>query len=318
VPSKENPAVTTTRMSTRAQITVAIITLLGTLILGYWQFGLRQEETAATTGIVYKGRVIDTGSQLPVSNAKITLYLDGSSQIGYTDSEGIFQFPVTIRATSSGQIRIEADGYQPYTRNITLSTSPGYIEDIRLVHLPTALPTETSLPAVSNIATATASPTFFPSLTPTAAPEPVTSVGSTLVQLIDNYYICLNTASPDDQDNNDYERCWDLLSDRPGEIQSNLNQNDFFTYWQTYKVTYALFYCWKDVQGGRQHFVHTRYFLYNRNDDSLPIGNGSPFYLEYSFAHDNQGWRIKGANGNIDDIGSFCETEPRINKLINP
>jgi hypothetical protein len=305
-------------MSTRAQITVAIIGLVGTLMLGYWQIGLRQDDTATTFEIVYKGQVFGTGSQLPVPNAKITLNLDGSTHIRYTDSEGLFQFPVTISPTSSGQIRVEADGYQLYTRNITLSGSPGYIEDIRLVHLLSVLPTETSLLLGTDISTETPIPTFLPTNTLTASPEPVTNVGNTLVQLIDNYYVCLNSASPGDLDNNDYERCWDLLSDRPGEIQSNLNKDAFFTYWQTYKVTYALFYCWKDFQGGVQHFVHTRYFLYNRNDDSLPLGNGSPLYLEYSFAHDNQGWRIKGANSNITDIGSFCESEPRINKLTNP
>jgi hypothetical protein len=151
MPSRENATVTTTRMSSRTQIIIAIIGLVSTLTLGYWQFVLKPREQSKSVDIIYAGRVIDANNLLPLSGAKITFYLDGIPRFTYTDSEGLFQFAVTISSLSSGQIRVDADGYQPYTRNITLSVSVDSMEDIRLKTTTFSLPSETpTIPDVAN------------------------------------------------------------------------------------------------------------------------------------------------------------------------
>lgn len=133
-----------------------------------------------------------------------------------------------------------------------------------------------------------------------------------IVQLIDDYYTCLNSANPNDRDDSDYEKCWNLLSDRPGEIQSNSSKKEFIDYWKKFKATYELYFC---LNNG-QPFVHSRYFIYNRNNDFQPI-RSDPYYLEFVLAHDSSGWRIKGANY-LENIGSFCESQPRVSKVEVP
>lgn len=135
---------------------------------------------------------------------------------------------------------------------------------------------------------------------------PTPGIEDQLAQIIDNYYICINTANPGSDF--DYDKCWDLLSDQPGEFQSNMNKNDYKSFWKNYKVTYKLYYCSRDLQ----NFIDAEYHLYARSDLSVPIGNGEPRFLEYSFALDEKGWRIKGADASLLEIGSYCESQPRI------
>ena len=191
---------------------------------------------------------------------------------------------------------------------------------IGLASLLSANTTPTSLPAnpTTNIIEATITTPFTqtPIDTVTPAPQsnapipsPTLSAEDQIVQLVDNYYICINSANP--SRDSDYEDCWNLLSDRPGEIQSNLNKNDYKVFWKKYKVTYTLYYCLKNPQ----NYVDVKYYLYDRNDLSKPIGKGDPNYLEYSFAFDESGWRIKRADASIKGIGSYCESQPRIEKL---
>jgi hypothetical protein len=80
----------------------------------------------------YVGRVIDIATQQPIAGAKVTLDLQDVPPIVYTDSEGIYQFKLLITSTVSGKIRVDAQGYEIYTRNITLFPDLSQIEDIRL------------------------------------------------------------------------------------------------------------------------------------------------------------------------------------------
>jgi hypothetical protein len=159
--------------------------------------------------------------------------------------------------------------------------------------------------------------TLTSTLIPTATwtPIPTLDIADQLVGQLDIYFSCLNSAVPNDGDNSDYEVCWNLLSNRPGEYQSINSKKNFIDYWKKYKISYALFFCPKEYNNSKQYFVHVRYYRYDRKDDSTPIENGTQNYAEYIFAHDEQGWRIKGVNLNLDDIGSYCENDPRINKL---
>lgn len=130
---KEPVAVTTARISSKGPIIVAIIGLISTLVLGYWQFVLKSNKTGQAIETEYVGRVIDVNRQQGIAGAKITLDLEGVPPIVYSDSEGVYRFKVVIDSNISGQIRVDAPGYQVYTRNITLSLGLGNIEDIRLM-----------------------------------------------------------------------------------------------------------------------------------------------------------------------------------------
>jgi hypothetical protein len=89
--------------------------------------------TAQSTVVEYVGRIIDIDNQQPVVGAKITLDLAGGVPlIAYSDSEGIYRFIVSINSSVSGQIRIDAQGYQVYIRDINISPDINVIEDIRL------------------------------------------------------------------------------------------------------------------------------------------------------------------------------------------
>jgi len=83
----------------------------------------------------YVGRVIEINSQQPIVGAKITLDLQGVPPIVYTDSEGIYRFKVVVHSEITGRVRVDAEGYQTYTRNITISPDIKTIEDIRLTRL---------------------------------------------------------------------------------------------------------------------------------------------------------------------------------------
>jgi hypothetical protein len=169
--------------------------------------------------------------------------------------------------------------------------------------------TATNTPGVQNVNGATSVPTIPSLSTATLTVEPALTVEAVLIQLIDNYYTCLNFANPGKD--SDYETCLNLLSNRPGEFLSNLNKNDFKSFWKKYKVAYTMYSCSKNMQ----NFVDVKYYLYDRNDLSKPIGKGDPFYLEYSFALDEDGWRIKGGDNLIHKIGLYCESQPRVEKM---
>lgn len=98
--------------------------------------------------IEYIGHVIDADTLEPIANAKITLALEGVPPMVYTDNEGIYRFNVEINSNSSGQVTVDADGYQKYTRNIVLSANTKIIEDIRLT--PQEIAQATDTPAVSS------------------------------------------------------------------------------------------------------------------------------------------------------------------------
>ncbi len=99
--------------------------------------------------IEYVGHVLDQDTKSPISSAKVIFEFQGAPPVVYTDSEGVYR--VTINAENdkvSGRVRVEADNYGKYDRNITLYTNP-LIEDIRLVPFTPVPPTQ--LPTLTNI-----------------------------------------------------------------------------------------------------------------------------------------------------------------------
>jgi hypothetical protein len=145
MPKKEPVAVTAAKISSIGLIIVAILGLIGTLMLGYWQFVLKPGKPDQPIETEYVGRVININSQQAIVGAKITLDLEGVPPIVYSDSEGVYRFKVAIDNDISGQIRVDAQGYQVYIRNITISPDIKTIEDIRLTPSGT-----TNIPSLSS------------------------------------------------------------------------------------------------------------------------------------------------------------------------
>lgn len=165
-------------------------------------------------------------------------------------------------------------------------------------------PTEPATQPAATLVIETATPE--PSATPTEV-----EVSAQLVQLIDDYFGCVNAATHDRRE--DHVKCWDMLSDRPGEFQDSLTQNSggidaFISYWNKYRVSYSLYYCFED---GR-HFVHAEYYHHKWDDLSQIVAGRN--LIDYRFALDPQGWRITG--GFVPTQRSpYCESQPRIDKL---
>src|SRR6266487_2869785 len=123
----ESAAVRAAKVTRTATIIAAIIAFCGVLITVYWQYIRKPSEQLDSVG-----HVLDANTLQPIVGAKVTLQLAEIQQIVYTDSEGEYQFKVGSKPNTSGQIRVDAQGYQTYTRNIMLSSAIKTIEDIRL------------------------------------------------------------------------------------------------------------------------------------------------------------------------------------------
>ena len=86
--------------------------------------------------INYIGRVLDREKQAPISGAKVSINLPGSSVVVYSDLEGIYKFQVPFDDSNvlEGEITIEAKGYKTYSSFIRLLPDDRDIGDIRLVY----------------------------------------------------------------------------------------------------------------------------------------------------------------------------------------
>jgi hypothetical protein len=107
-------------------IIVAVIAALAAITVAYLQYVREPGEKEKQ----FTGRVIDAKTEKSVRNAKITLEFQGAPPVIYTDSEGIFTFPLK-EETRNIHIRVDADGYEKFDRRIDISAKDG-IEDIRL------------------------------------------------------------------------------------------------------------------------------------------------------------------------------------------
>jgi formylglycine-generating enzyme required for sulfatase activity len=109
-----------------------IIGLVSILILSCLPVAQTPTQQIPQVETEYVGRVLNSISQQPIIGAKVSLDLQGVPSIAYTDSEGIYRFRLSITSDVSGQIRVDAQGYPSYSRNINISSNKKDIEDIRL------------------------------------------------------------------------------------------------------------------------------------------------------------------------------------------
>jgi hypothetical protein len=144
----------------RTQILLALIPALVALMAAYWQFVYKPAHS--DDSIEYAGRVLDAGTKRAIQGAKVGVESSGVPQIYYSDSEGVFYLKLK-GSTTNARLRVEAEGYEPFDRNVSVSRTG--IEDIRLT--PIAEPTITPTPVPP------ASPTPKPSVSPTPTPNNV-------------------------------------------------------------------------------------------------------------------------------------------------
>jgi hypothetical protein len=96
----------------------------------------------------YIGRVRDSDTREAIKDAKISLEIQGVPPIIHTDSEGIYRFRVKP-VDYAVLVRVEAKGYEVYTRYITLSPDNPSLEDISLVRLRSGIMPELIPPRIS-------------------------------------------------------------------------------------------------------------------------------------------------------------------------
>jgi hypothetical protein len=149
-----------------------------------------------------------------------------------------------------------------------------------------------------------------PTIEPSPAPTEV-DIATQFVQLVDDYYMCINNARHDYRE--DYELCWDMLSDQPDEFQDYLIQNAggkeaFINSWSQYRVSYALYSCVQQAE----HFVQARY-NYRRWDNPSQVLTEMGI-MDYHFGLDPEGWTIIAGYVRTER-GPYCEPQPRIDRL---
>lgn len=112
-------------------LAVAAIGAAATVAVGYWQFHPKDKPS----GRDFVGRVLDVKTEQKLRGAKISLEADGAPPVIYTDSEGVFSFPLK-NSEEPVRIRVEVDGYEKFDRRVKPS-SKSDMEEVRLA--PTSL-----------------------------------------------------------------------------------------------------------------------------------------------------------------------------------
>ncbi len=114
-------------------IGAVVITGVFGLVAAYWQYVYKPAHSDQSETIQYAGRVMDLNTQKVVSGAKVSVDTQGVPQVYYSDSDGVFYLKLP-GSSDSARIRVEANGYEAFDRNVSLSRTG--IEDVRLTPLP--------------------------------------------------------------------------------------------------------------------------------------------------------------------------------------
>jgi hypothetical protein len=85
-----------------------------------------------TNNLEYTGSVVNISNE-PVQGAKITLYSNNTTQVDFTDSEGMYRFEIPVDSPLNGQIDRSAEGYQPSREELNLDPEVGTPARITLV-----------------------------------------------------------------------------------------------------------------------------------------------------------------------------------------
>ena len=244
-------------LNQRLTLSLTVLAIVAALIVAFFSGHDWFEDIPSTKEsqeIEYIGHVIDAGALQPIANAKITLTLEGVPPVVYTDSEGIYRFKVLIQSNVSGQIRVDAEGYQVYIRNIIISPTLDRIDDIRLSQNEAI--NKGTAPSESDNVLAT-----------------TTLEISNAVNVVNNFYSWINIA----QNKEDFRKAWDLETSGPNGLQcreaSHCLYSNFQDSWWLLKVEYKLYDC-----GSNLVDAEIRYY---RRDPEITTALTDPIYVRY-------------------------------------
>jgi hypothetical protein len=114
------------RKNRKMQLLVACMAASAALTAAYVANHLRRQQalTSAQDLRKYTGRVVSSLNQAPIADAQVSFEGGGiPPKIKSSDSEGIFLFYLP-KDWNSGVVRIEARGFQRYTREVNLTAAP--------------------------------------------------------------------------------------------------------------------------------------------------------------------------------------------------
>jgi hypothetical protein len=124
---------TTSRRGLIGIISAAVIAVVGTIsAAGINNCGniFRPGPSLSPTPVVFIGRIIDEKTEAKIRGAKVSLEGESVPSVAYSDSEGIFSFPVTD-PDKEMRLRIEANQYENYDLRTTPAKNQG-VQDVRL------------------------------------------------------------------------------------------------------------------------------------------------------------------------------------------
>jgi hypothetical protein len=102
------------------------------------------------------GRVVDDATKDHLAGAKVSLEAGGVPPMLYSDSEGVFAFPVPT-GVRTARIRIELAGYEHYDRQVDLSSTDN-VQEVRLHANGTKLTGVSVMPPTATTASTTPLP----------------------------------------------------------------------------------------------------------------------------------------------------------------
>lgn len=109
---------------------IAAGVLIALVVLAVQQFYPRAQ-LSAQQAITWNGRIVDAQSGQPVPRAKVMFEAQGFPLVVYSDSEGLFRITSEGEPPIIGRLYVEAAGFQPYDRFVTVDASSP-LQEIRL------------------------------------------------------------------------------------------------------------------------------------------------------------------------------------------
>ena len=131
--SPVDPAVQAAETTSRRTLIGVIITAVLTAVAAIAAAGINKCANAPQPGPssqTFIGRIINKNTEEKVRGAKVSLEGESVPSLAYSDSEGVFSFPIND-PNKEIRLRIEADQYENFDLRMTPAKNQG-IQDVRL------------------------------------------------------------------------------------------------------------------------------------------------------------------------------------------
>jgi len=131
--SADDPAVQVPGITSRRTLIGVIITAVLAAVAAISAAGINKCANAPQPGHfsqTFIGRIINKNTEEKIRSAKVSLEGEGVPLVAYSDSEGVFSFPIND-PNKEIRLRIEADQYENFDLRVTPAKNQG-IQDVRL------------------------------------------------------------------------------------------------------------------------------------------------------------------------------------------